>query len=102
VPDRVLARIERQRPRSPQYLERGHRGGAQIGNRLDADHAAEDRVVERHPLVGIGDFLTNMVGDDELVAGQARAQVEPRHMHQVDEHVGVGDDNDLRRRCHRV
>ena len=28
VPDRVLARIERQRPRSPQYLERGHRGGA--------------------------------------------------------------------------
>ena len=28
VPDRVLARFERQRPRSPQYMERGHRGGA--------------------------------------------------------------------------
>jgi hypothetical protein len=28
VLDRVPARIERQRPRSPQYLERGHRGGA--------------------------------------------------------------------------
>ena len=27
VPDRVLARFERQRPRSPQYLERGRRGG---------------------------------------------------------------------------
>ncbi len=28
VPDRVLARIERQRPRLPQYLQRGQRGGA--------------------------------------------------------------------------
>lgn len=49
------------------------RDGAEIGNRLDADHAADNRVVERHPLVGIGDFLTNMVRNDELVAGQARA-----------------------------
>jgi predicted transcriptional regulator of viral defense system len=27
VPERLLARCERHRPRSPQYLERGHRGG---------------------------------------------------------------------------
>jgi hypothetical protein len=66
----------------------------EIDDRLRPHDTGIDGCVERRPLIGVDDLLSYVIGNDEFVTGDATEQLEPRHVHHVDEHVRVRDHAD--------
>ncbi|MBL8113674.1 MAG: hypothetical protein JNK60_12370 [Acidobacteria bacterium] len=60
---------------------------------FDTQVAGLDRLFEDRSMLRAGDFLLYVLGDDELETRDRSAKVETPDVEEVDQHVGVGDDD---------
>jgi hypothetical protein len=81
---------------------REHGDGAEVADDFDLQPAVADRSIERGPLLWDRDLLAYVLRHHELVVRDLGQQAKPRHVHQVDEHVGIRDDDAEERCAHGV
>jgi hypothetical protein len=81
---------------------REHGDGAEVANDFDLQPAVADRSIERGPLLWDRDLLAYVLRHHELVVRDLGQQAKSRHVHQVDEHDGVRDDDAEERCAHGV